>query len=193
VSAMTEAQRLQVKLFFRDGARPEPRAVIELFHRVIRERLLDGLLIDVTDYSHVHQGPGVMLIGHEANYSTDEAGGRPGLLYSHKRDAPGAVTAPFEERLAGAARSALAAARRIEEELGVPIHGGELLVRWNDRLLAPDDDETVAAARPPLEALAARLWAGAPVTLLRVATDGRCAMMLQCSTEADAATLHARL
>ncbi len=184
-----EAQRIQVKLFFAGGARPEPRATVALFHRIIQERLLDGLLIDVTDYGHVHHGPGVMLIGHEANVATDEEGGRPGVLFARKREVAGS----FAERLASAARSALAAAQQVEQGLGLPIDAGELLVRLNDRLLAPDDDASIAAARPGLDALGARLWAGAPTETMRVGADGRLAVTLRCRAPADVATLLARL
>ena len=46
-------------------------AAIPVFHRWIQEGACEELLIDVADYRHVPAGPGVVLIGHEANYSLD--------------------------------------------------------------------------------------------------------------------------
>jgi adenylyltransferase/sulfurtransferase len=49
-------------------------AAIPLFHRFIQERAVEGLLIDVADYLHVPQGPGVLLIGHDVDYGLDPSG-----------------------------------------------------------------------------------------------------------------------
>ena len=43
------------------------------------------LLLDVADYKHVQEGPGIVLIGHEADYSLDLGGGRAGLVYDRNR------------------------------------------------------------------------------------------------------------
>ena len=40
-----------------------------MFHRWIQTRAVDGLLIDVADYTHLKDGPQVLLAGHEGNYS----------------------------------------------------------------------------------------------------------------------------
>ncbi|MSP60710.1 MAG: hypothetical protein EXR72_10285 [Myxococcales bacterium] len=168
------AQRLNVKLFLRDPSRVRPRDFIPVFHRFIQQQRLNELMIDVTDYSHVQGGPGVALICHAANYFTDEEGGRLGLLYARKRDAEG----DFPVRLASAVRAVLAAARHLEQEpllVGrVVFDGGELLVRVNDRLNAPNSDEGFAALQPSLEALGARLYAGSPVQIARLADPREC-------------------
>ena len=66
------AQQLSVKIFAHDPAAVQPAAFIPIFHRWIQEsRLADRLLIDVADYRHVANGPGVLLIGHEAHYALD--------------------------------------------------------------------------------------------------------------------------
>lgn len=42
--------------------------VQELLHRWVSGRVLDDILVDVADYRHVPQGPGLFVIGHSANY-----------------------------------------------------------------------------------------------------------------------------
>ena len=39
---------------------------------------------DVADYSHMHAGPGIVLVANDANVSIDESDDRRGLLYSRK-------------------------------------------------------------------------------------------------------------
>ncbi len=54
------------------------------------------MLIDVADYKHVQDGPGILIIGHEGDYALDQENGRSGLLYTRKREWP---TPDFKERL----------------------------------------------------------------------------------------------
>lgn len=42
---------------------------ITVFHRCIQRGWLEGQLLDVADYRHVPAGPGVMLVGHDVDYS----------------------------------------------------------------------------------------------------------------------------
>jgi hypothetical protein len=154
------AHKLQLKIY----ATPEsaravtPEAVIPVFHRWIKDRVLPELVIDVANYGHVPEGPGVVLIGHGSDYFMDEGEGRLGLLNSRKRSGP-----PAGERLSDLARRALHAAALLEKE---PALGGrltfatsELLIRVNDRLAAPNTDATFAAVKGELEALGQRLFA----------------------------------
>ncbi len=125
---------------------------IGIFHRWIRETVLDELLIDVADYRHVPHGPGVMLIGHEADYSMDNAGGIPALLYNRKAQIDAGSN---EDRLRDALRCAANACRLLESE---DIEGGPLKfsrttfeIIINDRALAPNTAATFAACRPIFE------------------------------------------
>jgi hypothetical protein len=73
--------RLELKLFAEPNGVPEARDLVPVFHGWIRDRRIPHeLLIDVADYSHVHQGPGVILVGHRAMYGIDRTDGRPGFL-----------------------------------------------------------------------------------------------------------------
>jgi hypothetical protein len=163
-----DAQKLQLKIFLTpDSARAvSPEAFVPVFHRWIKERLLPELVIDVANYVHVPQGPGVVLIGHGSDYFMDQREGRLGLLHNRKR----AGFAP-EERLTDLARRTLHVAGLLEREPALAgtlrFSPNELVFRINDRLAAPSSDATFASLRPELEGLAARLFSG-PFELTRV-------------------------
>ena len=63
-------KRISVKLFTTDPeAEVDLHKYIRVFHEFIKEKKVEGLLIDVADYSHVPEGPGIVLIGHDVDYS----------------------------------------------------------------------------------------------------------------------------
>ena len=131
--------------------------LINLFHQWIREGVLDELLIDVADYRHVPAGPGVMLIGHEADYGLDNAGGRYGLRYNRKAPLAGSN----EDRFAQAFRSAAGACKLLETQFagdgGLAFSRREFELFINDRAMAPNTAETWAACEPELSAFVARV------------------------------------
>jgi hypothetical protein len=150
-----EANRILFKIFTKTPV--ELESFVPVFHRFIREQVLDELPIDVADYAHVHEGPGVVLIGHAFDYYLDLRGGRLGLVYLRKRDAP----APAE-RLRDAARRALRMARLLEPAIeGLSFKTDEFWVSFPDRLRAADSDENFAALKGELDALTTAL-VGAP-------------------------------
>jgi hypothetical protein len=155
-------QHLNLKLFLEDSSAVDLEQFIGVFNGWIQrqtsqERVTDELLIDVADYRHVFAGPGLLLIGHEANYSLDNTGNRLGLLYNRKAKVDGSV----QERLAQAARALLLAAQRLETENGLKFNAQELLLIVNDRLLAPNTEATFTALAPELQTFFDRLYAGA--------------------------------
>ena len=162
-------QHIAVKLFVNDASGFDMAALIPIFHGWIqRTALSDLMLFDVADYTHVHEGPGVMLICHEGHFAMDEGDGRLGLLYCNKRLAEGSV----QERLRTALGRAFAAAKLLEDE---PDLAGkfafacdELLFRIDDRLVAPNTAETFDRLRPDLEQVLAEIYNGAPVELRRI-------------------------
>jgi hypothetical protein len=171
--------KLQLKLFVERngaGAHLESEAFIPVLHRWIKDHVLSELVIDVANYAHVPKGPGVVLIGHTGDYYLDDTDGRFGLLYSRKR---GLGSATFEAKLEDLFRRTLHAAALLEKEAFPSAAGetrvrfstNELLFRINDRLAGPANDETFAAVRPALEAVARRLFDG-PFELTR-AGDAR--------------------
>ena len=164
-----DLQHINVKLFLQSPADLRTGDYYGVFNGWIQQRALDELLVDVADYGHVHHGPGLVLIGHAANYSLDQHGGRNGLLYNRKARVEGSTQA----RLRQAVRAALAAARKLEQEQGFQFDGSEVQLTVNDRLLTPNTPETLAALRPELEALFGTLYAGADFTLTHTSRDPR--------------------
>jgi hypothetical protein len=155
-----DAQKLQLKIFVTpESARAiELDAFVPVFHRWIKEHRLPELVIDVANYAHVPEGPGVVLIGHGSDYFMDQGGGRLGLLHNRKRAGP-----PPADRLSDLARRTLHAAWLLENEPALAgrlrFAPNELVFRINDRLAAPSSDATFASVRPELELLASRLFA----------------------------------
>jgi hypothetical protein len=146
-------QHLNIKLFVEDSSEIKLADAIAVFHRWIQTNAVPGLLIDVADYSHVVNGPGVVLIGHEAYYSLDQGKGRLGFLYQRKARAEGTDV----ENLRAAFGIARAAAALLEQE---PEFAGKLRFRQdrlaitlNDRLLYPHTKETWEAVEPALRAV----------------------------------------
>ena len=84
------SERLQLKLFVDPAPHFEIEALIPAFHGWIREKRLAELVIDVVDYSHVTNGPGVVLVGHASDFYFGDLDGAYGLMYSRKRGGPGA-------------------------------------------------------------------------------------------------------
>ena len=130
-----------------------------MFHRFIRDQVIKELLIDVVDYSHVPDGPGVVLIGHAADYYVGALDGAYGLVYSLKRGSAGP-----SDRLVDSLRRLINAARLLEQESGLKLRfkTNELSLRLTDRLRAPNDDATFASARAEVEAVLGGVYGATP-------------------------------
>jgi hypothetical protein len=143
-------QHVNIKIFA-DRADIQIGDAVAVFHQWIQDSVAPELLIDVADYKHVPDGPGVMLIGHEANYSLDESDGRLGLLYNRKA----AVSGDAQAALHQAFEAARNAARRLET--AAPFAGklhfddGDVEIIVNDRLLAPNTAATWETLGPEVE------------------------------------------
>lgn len=161
------SHKIWLKLYAQPAALPPAASFVAVFHDWIRDGALSETLIDVVDYGHVHQGPAVLLIGHESDYGLDLSEGRPGLTYQRKRvqaDDPRA-------RLGDSLRRLLGAAARLEADprlAGLRFDLGELLLRVVDRLHAPNEELTFEAERGGIEAALCAAFGGAP----RLAREG---------------------
>jgi hypothetical protein len=160
-----DAKRIDVKIFATPDADLNPTTLMPIFQRWIQEDKLPGLLIDVADYTHVPDGPAMVLVAHEAQYVYDLAKSRPGLLYSARRDGKGAAPEDFEGRLRAACSAALQACVLLEKETALRFAGGDILVRINDRLEAPNEAATFDKVRPAIEKLVTELYNGSPVSM----------------------------
>ena len=154
-------QHFNIKFYLENPEAVNLADYATVFNTWIQNQRLEELLIDVADYLHVHNGPGIMLIGHEADYSLDNRAGRLGLLYNRKAQLEGTA----QVMLAQAASAALTAAQILEKENGLKFNGSELQIFINDRLLAPNTTQTFVALETELKTFFDRLYNGAEYTL----------------------------
>jgi len=153
--------RLGIKFFAADPASIRLEDFIPLFHGWIqRQAVPEHLLIDVHDYSHIHGGPGILLVAHEGNFSLDMSGGRPGLFYYRKT--PAALPLILKD--------ALGACRLLEKDARMQFKMDEMLLVANDRLEAPNDDVTFAQLKPMIAAAMQEVFPGT-FNLTRVSID----------------------
>ncbi len=158
MSSPINLQHVNVKLLVKDPESVDLEPLIPVFHSWIRDHVFDELLLDVADYRHVHEGPGVVLIGHQANYSVDNTDNRLGVRYNRKAPLDGTN----QDRLTQATRAALTAFQRLEAESGLKgklrFGGREVEVFINDRLMAPNLATTREAVKPEFQAFLKKLF-----------------------------------
>ena len=160
-----ELQHVNVKLLLENPEDLNLDAVITVFHSWIQDQVCEELLLDVADYRHVHHGPGVVLIGHEADYAIDNTDGRLGIRYNRKA----ALEGSNQDRLSQAVRAALGAAERLQQDtrLDGKLHfnSQDFEIFINDRLLAPNVPQTRQALESEFHAFARELFGRAAYTL----------------------------
>jgi hypothetical protein len=161
-----ELYKLGIKFFGTAGGCIDLSEFIPIFHEWIQKQIMAGhLLIDVHNYSHMHEGPGILLVAHQGNFSIDMADGRMGLLYYRKQPV---------EALADIVKPAVEACRLLEEDprmrRRLRFSMNEMLIVANDRLLAPNNDETFSQLHPHLSATLEQIL-GKPFKLLRISND----------------------
>jgi hypothetical protein len=172
-----EVHRLGVKFFAVDPASVRLGEFIPIFHGWIQKQNLTGhLLIDVHDYSHLNQGPGILLVAHEGNFSIDMANSRPGLMYYRKTPT---VLSPVEH-LVSIFRSALQACKLLEKDASMHFKADELIVIANDRLNAPNDDHTLAELKPALTAALRLVFEGTEFHLARTSLESKDRFTVTC-------------
>ena len=102
-----DLQKFGVKLFFNTNGSYSSKDFVPVFHNWIQNKVIDDhLLIDVTDYSHIPDGPGVMLIAHEGNFSLDQENSQPGIMYMRKTEIVGSFTERFSTVLSTVIKAA---------------------------------------------------------------------------------------
>ena len=160
-----ELQHVNVKLLVKSPEEAPLEPLIPVFHSWIQGQVLEELLLDVADYRHVPAGPGVVLIGHQANYSVDDTDDRLGVRYNRKAEVDGGN----QKALRQAMRASLIACQRLEAEPSLErklqFNGQEIEFFVNDRLLAPNRDSTREALHSDLETFFKKLFRGSEYTL----------------------------
>jgi hypothetical protein len=190
-----QVQQLSVKFFLKEPEVIDTDQLIPIFHRWIRENALgDDLMIDVADYRHVPQGPGVMIICHEGHYAMDEGGAGIGFSYSAKRDAVG----PAQERLALAFTRVLSACRQLEDEASLPgieFDGARMQVQVMSRLAAENTVDDFRVLEGELKVFLPNLYGNASLNVLPLDADSRAPLgaTVEAQSDVGVATLFERL
>ena len=172
-----ELQHINLKFYIENAESLNLESFHGVFNNWIQRSLTDDLLVDVAEYLHVHNGPGIMLIGHSANYSLDLTTGRLGLLYNRKEQVEGTN----KQKLAQAAHAVLRAMRILEKENRVRFIGNEVQLIINDRLITPNTAETFSALKDDLESFFGTLFNGAAVTLVHQSAEPRARFIVDAS------------
>lgn len=154
-------QHINLKLFARTPAPEDIAPAIPMFHRWIQTSALPELLIDVADYAHVPAGPGVLVIGHEANYGLDLTSNRLGLLYNRKAVLDGSDLDTLRHAWDRVQTAAKLISESPEFTGKLQFKDDELEIILNDRLLYPNKPETWEQVRPAVDTFLAELWPGA--------------------------------
>jgi len=188
IESAMELQKINLKFFVTDPDGVSLTDFVPIFHSWIQAS--NGDYHDVADYSHMYAGPGIVLVAHEANLSIDNSGNRVGLLYNRKQPLQGTNG----EKLRWVLRTALEYCRKIEEEPSLQgrfnFSGDEALVFINDRLLAPNTEETFQSVKSDLESMAHRCFGGADFTLQpEEDSQQRFTVRLKSAAKFDVATL----
>ncbi len=161
-----ELQKIAVKVFTEIGNEIPLTDFIDIFHGWIQAS--DGVYHDVADYSHMQAGSGIVLVANDAHVSIDETGNRRGLLYNQKAHLNGSN----REKIHQVFRSAFENCLRLEQEPSLQgklqFLKHELAFFINDRLVAPNTEETLEALRPDLEGVVRNLVSDARFTLEHV-------------------------
>ncbi len=189
-----DSSKLSIK-FHLDPSSPAIKTadIVPVFHSWIQlHRIPDHLLIDVADYAHLSDGPGVVLVSHEANIYLDRFDGKQGLTYTRKTPLDGT----FSDRLRFVFRAALEACQLLEADgalPGVKFRVNEADFKINDRLFAPNTPETYATVKPELEKFAKALYGGSVTLEHRGDAKQLFEVAIRASGDVNLATLLGRL
>ncbi len=134
--------------------------IISVFHRWIQESqdskksaVMDELIIDVANYSHVPQGPGIMLIGHDSFYSIEPGPeNRMGLLYNRRTK----LVETNQEKLVFAIKAVINVKNLLEKEelweSKLKFAMTEFKLELKDRHFTPNTKESFDSLRGDIEA-----------------------------------------
>ncbi|AMA10183.1 hypothetical protein [Picosynechococcus sp. PCC 73109] len=140
-------------------------SLIGVFQGWIRDEKIGGTLIDVVDYRHVPDGPGIMLVTYEINYMMEHQGGYG--LYAQRRWSS-VENQPHTEAIADLVQSAAKFGSLLEQETEITLKGNEFLYISNDRLNGPNTDEGFAAVKADLSAALTQIYGGKAFTIERI-------------------------
>jgi hypothetical protein len=165
--------RFAVKFFTTSEPDVDDAEFIDIFHEWIRLKRLNHVMLDVADYRHVPNGPGIMLVTHEVNYAMDRNDGQFGL-YAQQKISDGST---LKDKILGLVKSTAQFGSLLESESAlqgkIKLDGSTFHYIANDRLNAPNTEEAFNTIKGELEAIAADLYPGKTVTITRLSNDPR--------------------
>ena len=190
-----QPHRISAKIYVDNAASVDLDQVIPVFHRWIKDGSVPGLLIDVADYTHVPDGPGVMLIGHDRDYAMDMGSGRAGMACFRKRIAEGSLVERIRTTVHGALKAAAEFERNPAPHGALTFRTDELSIAILDRHEAPNTPEVYEAVRAAAQPLLDELFEGGEVAIEPGVDDIREPVTLKVTVRgaADLATLISRL
>lgn len=173
MSGLDGFYRVCVKLpATRNAIEDDAATFVPIFHEWIREGALDLVMLDVADYAHAPDSPGIMLVCHEVSFSLDRTDGDFGLLAQRRRPVGGSAEDAVAVTLGHALEVAerLQADRRVADALA--LDRSTVRFESNDRLRVPNSEEGYETFAPVVAAAMQRVMGGEP-TVERIANDPR--------------------
>ncbi len=178
--------RTQVKYFVENPESVDLAGFMGLFQRWVQQKVFEGQLIDVADYRHVVEGPGIVLIGHESDFAMESQRGRLGLLYTRKRQ----TDANLQNQLRTSFGFALRACQLIETDTAykgkIKFSTGEVEIRLPDRLRFPNRPEVFEAVKGDIQAVLGDVYGSVPVNLTLRSDDPRHVFTVMAQAESTA-------
>jgi hypothetical protein len=173
IEMIDDLQRVCVKLYAPEPLGFSDQEFVPVLHEFIRDQALDAVFVDVADYTHVPQSPGIMLVSHAVGFSLDRSDGSFGLMAQRRRSTSGnaatAITATWRAALNLAAK--LEADTRLAGKLTFGI--SRVRIEANDRLRAPNTEDAFRELEPFVRAAADAVYPARSVQVTRVANDAR--------------------
>ena len=175
---MTEARaegfyKVCVKLYASESKVQDDAALfVPVFHEWIRDRALDMVMLDVADYAHAPDSPGIQLVCHEVTFSMDRSDGRFGLLAQRRTPVDGSA----EDAIARTVGHALEVAKKLQADARISkvlkLDTTTVRVESNDRLRLPNSDSGYEAFAPVVTEGVRRATGSGPA-VSRIANDPR--------------------
>lgn len=166
----TVPNRLGIKFSLKQAPQLQPGDIVPIFQRWIQDHTVEGMLIDVIDYKHVADGPGIILIADESDYAYDLGDGQFGLHYIRKRDLPDDLASAVQLVFHCALKGAQALQAEAPEDLIFDYSSAK--ISFLDRMSYRNESDTFAEIQDELAAIMTEIY-GAEVNLSRAYNDPR--------------------
>lgn len=178
---MKDLYRVCVKIYA-----PEPEGIagdaatfMPIFHEWFREDSLGLVMIDVADYAHAPDSPGIMLVTYETSFALDRSDGRFGLLAQRRTRFPGDSEAAIAETL----RQTLLVADKLEQDPRLTgklrFDRSRIRIESNDRLRAPNTEAAFEEFSPVARDAVSSVFPDRELAVSRVSNDPRDRLSIQ--------------